>query len=144
MRARATWPTPANINPSLCRLIITGDFIESTRQRLEEGPYRDNHGLNRNTGVVGGRTMQLPDASIDVRLPDFLFELDKTPEQSDAASRIALHTVLHEGEHVAMTQAGETDPDLSHLDDETWNWSRTRLFRSTGLSARSTTRPALP
>ncbi|WP_377105326.1 hypothetical protein [Propionicimonas sp. T2.31MG-18] len=103
------------VEPDRCRLIITGDFLESARQRMEPGPYRDSYGMDRSTGVVGGKTMPMPDGTIDVLLPDILFALDKTPEQHAACARIAIHTVLHEGQHVAMTQAGETDPELSHL-----------------------------
>src|SRR4051794_543851 len=63
------------LDPSRCRLVITGDFIRSTRQRLPEGPYRDNFHLNRSTGLVAGKTITLPDGTIDVLLHDFLFTL---------------------------------------------------------------------
>lgn len=110
------------LEPNRARLVITGDFVESVRQRLEDGPYRDSYGVDRSTGVVAGKTMRMPDGSLDVLMPDTLFEIDKTPDESDAAYRAAVYTVLHEGRHVAMTQAGETDPDLSHLP-----WGRMNL-----------------
>lgn len=101
------------VEPGRCRMIITGDFVGSVRDRLDEGEYRDSFGLDRGSGVVGGKTMLMPDGSVDVLLHGFLFELGKTPEQEDFARSTAVHAVVHEGQHVAMMQAGETDPDLS-------------------------------
>ncbi|MGC4154509.1 MAG: hypothetical protein QM628_15725 [Propionicimonas sp.] len=103
------------VEPGRCRLIITGDFVESVRQRLPEGEYRDTYGVDRGTGVVGGKTMQMPDRTLDVLVADMLFQTGKTPAQQESARNTALHTVFHEGQHVAMMQAGETDPDLSGL-----------------------------
>jgi len=102
-------------DPGRCRLVVTGDFIESVRQRSADPYYRDNYSLDRNTGVVGGKTMPMPDGSIDVLLHAMLFTLDKTPGEAESASRQAIRTVLHEGQHVAMRQAGEADPDYSGL-----------------------------
>ncbi len=115
MVACAALLTRVAVEPGRCRLIITGDFVESARRRMEPGRHRDNYDLRRSTGTVGGKTMPMPDGTVDVLLPASLFAFGMTPEQDAAATQDALYTVLHEGQHVAMTQAGETDPDLGHL-----------------------------
>src|SRR4051812_27264277 len=55
--------------PAMTRLVVTGDFVRSVQDRGEQGSaYHDNYNLERNTGMVGGKTIRRPDSTIDVLL----------------------------------------------------------------------------
>ncbi|MHB1010161.1 MAG: hypothetical protein ACYC1E_13170 [Propionibacteriaceae bacterium] len=94
--------------PERCRLVLTGDFISSVRRRVADDYYRDNFNLARSTGQVGGKTMGLPAGDIDVLMPADLFDSDLFGDALLDAQGLTLRTVLHEAQHVAIRQAGET------------------------------------
>ena len=100
-------------NPDGVRLVITGDFVSSVRARSVTEHQQQNYDVARNAGEVGGKTMRLPDGTIDVLLPAYLFAPD--PDEEILAGRriIATRTVTHEAFHVAMNQAGETVTDYT-------------------------------
>lgn len=103
--------------PARTRLIISGDFVTSVRDRLEAGFYRDNFTTERGNGVVGGKTMTLPDGNVHVIIPAFVFKEAFDGEHPHEAERLIKHTVAHEAFHVAMHQAGEAD---NPFQDEPW------------------------
>lgn len=100
-------------NPDGVRLVITGDFVSSVRARSVTEHQQQNYDVARNAGEVGGKTMTLPDGTIDVLLPVYLFLADPDEEIVAGRTVIATRTVTHEAFHVAMNQAGETVTDYA-------------------------------
>ena len=105
---RAFAPTPDGV-----RLVITGDFVSSVRARSVTEHQQQNYAVARNAGEVGGKTMSLPNGTIDVLLPAYLFLPDMDEEILASRRVIATRTVTHEAFHVAMNQADETVTDYT-------------------------------
>lgn len=106
------------LDAARARLVITGEFVTSVKDRLPASDYRDTYDVRRNEGFVGGKTMAMPDGTTDVLLQSHFFEpTDVEGEQAERVVR-ALRTVAHEAHHVAMRQAGEAD--ASAYDDRSW------------------------
>lgn len=113
------------LRPDEVKLVIAGDFVESVKARLPDGPYRDSFDLERGAGSVGAKTLVV-DGEVHVVFPAFLF-LDSDaarqhlpPEDAEqivasdgARANRARRTAIHEAQHVAMEQAGEDNPDFS-------------------------------
>lgn len=113
------------LRPDEVKLVIAGDFVESVKARLPDGPYRDSFDLERGAGSVGSKTL-IVDGEVHVVFPAFLF-LDSgaarkhlPPEDAEqilasdqARANMARRTAIHEAQHVAMEQAGEDNPDFS-------------------------------
>lgn len=112
----------ASLRPAETQLVIAGDFVASVRDRLPVGPYRDHYDTTRGDGFVGGKTLTLPDGHIDVVMPAGIFV---PVEDDDEAARerilIAIRTVSHEAQHVAMGQAGEAE--VTEFENEP-GWAR--------------------
>jgi hypothetical protein len=123
------------VRPGECLLVVTGDFVESVKQRLPEGVYRDRYDIVRGSGLVGGKTILVGD-QVHVVMPAQLFVPDTATMEDpgnpgttiscvDAFSldnetvrgNLARRTVIHEAQHVAMMQAGEGD---DRYEDEQW------------------------
>lgn len=102
------------VDPERCRLVVTGDFVESTRARMESDFHRDKFDMKRSVGEVAAKTMAMPDGSVDVLVQAHWFS---DSEPSDDAERIIMRTVVHEGQHVAMIQADEVGGDYP---DQLW------------------------
>lgn len=105
---RAFAPTPDGV-----RLVITGDFVSSVRARSVTEHQQQNYDVARNAGEVGGKTMSLPNGTIDVLLPAYLFLPDMDEEILASRRVIATRTVTHEAFHVAMNQADKTVTDYT-------------------------------
>lgn len=113
------------LRPDKVKLVIAGDFVESVKARLPDGPYRDAFDLARGAGAVGAKTLAV-DGEVHVVFPAFLF-LDSdavrehlSPEDAEqivasqeARANMARRTATHEAQHVAMEQAREDTPDFS-------------------------------
>jgi len=101
------------------RLVLTGDFVASVRERIPEGPFRDAYDTTRGDGIVAGKTMDREDGTIDVVLPAWMFvALDDSDDEADRAP-LVLRTVAHEAQHVAMDQAGEAE-GAGYSDEKRW------------------------
>lgn len=95
------------------RLVITADFVRSVQDRGEPGSiYHESYSTERNTGMVGGKTIPLPDSTIDVLLQAGMFVPTETDDDADELAQLALHTVVHEAQHVAIAQHGEASGDF--------------------------------
>lgn len=105
--------------------VVAGDFAESVKRRLPEGEYKDAFDLERGAGTVAAKTMRVDD-EIHVVFPAWMFvDLEAarkllTPEQvveleDTTADRVRLtrRTAIHEAQHVAMEQSGESVVDLA-------------------------------
>ena len=97
-------------------LVITGDFVESVKARLPEGPYRDSYDRTRGAGTVGGKTLVVSD-EVHVLLDAWMF-YDALRDHAEDRGRLARRTASHEACHVAMEQSGE---DEVVLDELTWD-----------------------
>lgn len=123
------------LSPESCQLVVTGDFVESVKQRLPRAEYRDGFDIARGAGLVGGKTMRVGE-EVHVLLPATLFITDTATiavpgsseepvtfvqafglSNAEVRDKIARRTVLHEAQHVAMIQAGE---DVDPSEDEPW------------------------
>lgn len=60
------------LRPDKVKLVIAGDFVESVKARLPDGPYRDAFDLARGAGAVGAKTLAV-DGEVHVVFPAFLF-----------------------------------------------------------------------
>lgn len=112
-------------------LVVTGDFVESVKARLPEGPYRDSYDRTRGAGTVGGKTLVVGD-EVHVLLDAWMFyeadviearggDADTVAALRDHAEdrgRLARRTASHEARHVAMEQSSE---DEVVLDELTWD-----------------------
>ncbi|WP_137771951.1 MULTISPECIES: hypothetical protein [unclassified Microbacterium] len=113
------------LRPDEVKMVIAGDFVESVKARLPDGPYRDSFDLERGAGSVGAKTLVV-DGEVHVVFPAFLF-LDSdaarehlSPQDAEqitasevARANMARRTASHEAQHVAMEQAGEDKPDFT-------------------------------
>jgi hypothetical protein len=103
------------VEPRGCRLVVTGDFVRSVRDRLPDGPYRDSYGLDRNTGMVAGKTMSVTDSGFDVLMHAAVFVEEALGQGDGELTDSVLHTAAHEALHVAIAQAGEKGPPYEGL-----------------------------
>ncbi len=108
-------------------LVVTGDMVTSTRKRLE--PHlRDAFRDERGAGTLGGKTMTVGD-EVHVLMPFWLYadaeaaaelmpgdEAEEFRAGTEARAALARRTVVHEAQHVLMTQKGEAGIDLSGTD----------------------------
>lgn len=127
-------------HPGDTRLVISGDFVSSVKDRLAPGPYRDSYSTDRIDGSVGGKTLRLADGTIDIVMPSVVSEAADDEETNEFRAVLAIRTVTHEAQHVAMYQAEEAETDS--YDDQPWarqNFLRaaTRSSTSTGRGPRS-------
>ena len=96
------------VDPGKVRLVVTGDFVGSVRERVDDGPASDDFNLKRGSGMVAGKTMPRDDGSIDVLLPWWFFSLKLEGEHQVSADYLAVRTATHEAQHVAMRQNGQS------------------------------------
>jgi hypothetical protein len=90
-------------DPSGVTLVIPGDVAAAVHRRDPSVPYT----LERGSGLVGGRTMSMPDGRIDVIMnAGFLLAFDEnnTPVLNRDALQILRRTLIHEAQHVVMHQ----------------------------------------
>lgn len=106
-------------SPEKVALVITDDFTSAVRSRMPISLGK-SFTEERGGGIVGGKTMQVGD-EIHVVVHAWMFldadaaeriGLDAESVASlrvheEARARLALRTVTHEAQHVAMDQAGE-------------------------------------
>ncbi|MBZ2198460.1 hypothetical protein [Occultella gossypii] len=112
------------VDTAKTRLVITGDFVRSVQDRGEPGSeYHENYNTQRNTGMVGGKTIPLPDSTVDVLLQAVMFVPLNHAEDAAAVAGSALHTVVHEAQHVVIAQHGEASGEL-----EATPWARRNLL----------------
>ena len=99
-------------DPGTVRLVVTGDFLASVKDRITEPLERDFFDLRRNDGLVAAKTMRRPDGRIDVLVPAWWFAIapDATADQQKSLEFHARRTLVHEARYVAMSQTGEDDP----------------------------------
>jgi hypothetical protein len=108
-------------------LVIAGDFVESVRSRLPDGPYRDAFDVDRGAGMVGAKTMRVGD-EIHVVFPAWLFldsawaqvtlpheEAEQITSTAESRAKQTRRTAVHEAQHVAMDQAGEDNQDFGDM-----------------------------
>lgn len=113
------------LRPDEVKLVIAGDFFESVKSRLPDGPYRDSFDLERGAGSVAAKTLVV-DGEVHVVFPAFLFldsdaarehlspeDAEQVATSEEARADMARRTATHEAQHVAMEQAGEDNPDFS-------------------------------
>lgn len=113
--------------PEEVTLVIAGDFIESVRSRLPDGPYKEAFDVDRGAGMVGAKTMRVGD-EIHVVFPAWLFldsawaratlpqdEAEQITSTAAFRAKQTRRTVVHEAQHVAMDQAGEDNQDFSDV-----------------------------
>lgn len=124
----------AALDPEKVCFVITGDFVESVKQRLPEGEYRDSFDTQRGAGMVAAKTLKVND-EIYVVFPQWVF-VDTAAAlrllEPEAAAEIASteverarqvrRTAFHEAQHVAIAQRGEDAVDLDGL-----GWARKNL-----------------
>ena len=103
------------LEPQKVRMVITGDFVQSVRNRMSNAEEAATYDIGRNGGIVGGKTMDQTDGTIDVILQAILFAVAGTVEELDTRRQIAIHTTTHEAQHAVMKQAGEDSADFAHL-----------------------------
>ena len=103
------------VDPERCRLVITGNFVRSVKDRLPDSRYRDAYGLDRNTGMVAGKTMDMPDGGFDVLMHAAAFAQEVLVDAAEGFTDSVLHTAAHEALHVAIAQAGEKGPSYDGL-----------------------------
>jgi hypothetical protein len=104
-------------------LVVTGDMVASTRERLE--PHlRDVFSDERGAGMLGGKTMAVGD-EVHVLMPFWLYadadaaaqvmpggEAEEFRSGTEARVKLARRTLIHEAQHVRMKQKGEAAVDL--------------------------------
>lgn len=111
LRACASCLVACGVDTNKTRLVITGDFVQSVRDRGEAGStYHENYDTQRNTGMVGGKTIPLPDGTVDVLLQAVMFLPEH--QETDWLAETTLHTLVHEAQHVLTAQNGEQDGDF--------------------------------
>ena len=117
----------AALDPEKVCFVIAGDFVESVKQRLPEGEYRDSFETQRGAGIVAAKTLKVGD-EIHVVFPQWMF-VDTVAAlrllEPEAAAEIAStvverarqvrRTAFHEAQHVAISQRGEDAVDLNGL-----------------------------
>lgn len=107
-----TWCATAlgllDIDPANVRITITGDMVTSVRDRSTSDHHRENYDLRRSTGMVAAKTMDTPEGGHEVLMPHWMFDTDKTAEQRENCDALVKRTIVHEAQHVVMSQAGET------------------------------------
>ncbi|MBM7825117.1 hypothetical protein JOD55_000944 [Arcanobacterium pluranimalium] len=111
-------------DPSKTNLVITGDFVESTKTRLGDTEAAKSYDLLRGIGVVGGKTIQDGD-TMTVLLHADIFELALDYQTNPDPAVVFLRTIAHEMNHVSMYQRGESGaPPLDG------SWKATNLISS--------------
>lgn len=106
------------VNMTKVVLVVTGDMVESTRERLPQ-QQRDLFSDERGAGMLGGKTMAVGD-EVHVLMPCWLYvdteaAASLMPESeaaeflagTEARAELARRTIVHEAQHVLMTQNGE-------------------------------------
>ena len=105
-------------DPVRTRLVITGDFVQSVRDRGEpDSEYHQNYDTRRNDGVVVGKTIDRDDNTVDVLLQGGLFLVDGEDDQLAFQTETAIRTLVHEAQHVVTRQNGE---DGSTFEESEW------------------------
>jgi hypothetical protein len=124
LRACAGALVACGVDTAKTRLVITADFVQSVQDRGEPGSsYHESYDTQRNTGMVGGKTIPLPDSTVDVLLQAAMFVPLEDSEDADDVAETALHTVVHEAQHVVIAQHGEASEDF-----ESAPWARRNLL----------------
>jgi hypothetical protein len=99
----------AAIDPSTVRLVLADDFVASVNQRIPGAEQVFD--LRRNDGMVGAKTMDVGDDRIDVLVPAGFFNRALPGGDLGRRAQLVMRTLAHEGNHVAMMQAGEGERD---------------------------------
>lgn len=93
-------------DPATCRLILTGDFEDSVKARLDPTSGAD-YSVERGEGTVLGKTIY-SEGIFDVLMPAGLFMNHAGSSSQDLAWQLIHRTVEHEGLHVRLKQLGES------------------------------------
>jgi hypothetical protein len=92
-------------DPAVVTLVIPVDVADAVQRREPDVPYT----LERGSGIVGGRTMSMPDGRIDVIInggPLLGFDQDNVPILRREPLKLISRGVVHEAQHVVMRQRG--------------------------------------
>ncbi|WP_282837385.1 hypothetical protein [Microbacterium flavum] len=122
--ARAVLGTLAP-NPETVVLVVTGDIVQSARDRFPEAARAEAFDDERGAGTLGGKTMTVG-AETHVLMPYWFYtdndavrdlmgdeEAEEWIAGSEAREKLAIRTAVHEAQHVIMKQAGEDENDFS-------------------------------
>ena len=98
-------------DPGTARLVVTGDFLASVKDRIDDPLERDFFDLRRNDGLVAAKTMRRLDGRIVVLVPAWWFAIapDASADHHKSRELHVKRTLVHEARHVAMIQTGEDD-----------------------------------
>jgi hypothetical protein len=94
-------------SPQNVTLVITGDFVKSTKDRLRDTEAARSFNLLRGEGLVAGKTIHDGDGS-SVLLRADIFEKALDYETNPDAAFLFLRTLVHEMNHVSIYQRGES------------------------------------
>lgn len=92
-------------DPAVVTLVIPVDVAEAVQRRDPDRPYT----LERGSGLVGGRTMPMPDGRIDVIInAGWLLAFDESnlPILNREPMKVIRRGLVHEAQHVVMHQRG--------------------------------------
>lgn len=105
-------------------LVVTGDLVTSARERLPQD-QRDAFSDERGAGMLGGKTMAVGD-EVHVLMPAWLYadaeaaaslmpetEAAEVRAGTEARGELARRTIVHEAQHVLMTQNGEAGVEIA-------------------------------
>lgn len=115
----------AGVVTTSTKLVVTGDFIRSVRDRGNTA-YHANYDIRRSAGEVAGKTIPMPDGTVDVLINAGWFAAGVDEAFNDATTPVvsgAVRIVLHEAQHVLIAQAGEGGPAF-----EDQRWARRNLL----------------
>ncbi len=110
--------------PENAKLVITGDFVQSTRARFGDTKAANSYNLSRGEGFVGGKTMRNGD-TFDVLVHADMFAQALDYRANPDAAFTFLKTLVHEMNHVAMYQRGESTGEV-----ESESWKSVNLLSS--------------
>jgi hypothetical protein len=90
-------------DPTVVTLVIPFDIAEAVQRREPDVPYT----LERGSGIVGGRTMSLPDGRIDVIINAgwlLAYDENNVPILNREPMKVIRRGLVHEAQHVVMQQ----------------------------------------
>lgn len=93
---------------STVNIVLSGDFIESVNDRLKDAGLSHAFDTTRGSGFAAAKTLPRKDGTIDVVFNAALFAVELPENQQDEFKLLALHTAVHEFQHVAMRQRHES------------------------------------
>lgn len=95
--------TPLTIDPDRVDLVVSGDFVQSIRDRMDDPMEATAYTTQRGAGTVAAKTMpNKSDGRVAIVMPAGFMLLD-----DEGAVDLRRRTLVHEFAHVAIYQAGE-------------------------------------